>query len=391
MSTTPTPLEEAIKQDTARRKMSLGVPKAADGKERRFPLTPEGAEMLVVRGFDVNIEANAAQVIHFPDEAYIKCGAKIVSHAEAMRCDMVLHLPAISEEDARLLKPDAILISLLHLADQSKEAVAELLKRNIMAIALDLFEDSQKHHPVADVLCEIDGRASMAIATSLMADFVHGKGILLGGITSVIPCEVVIFGSGIAACAAAKSAIGLGAIVRMFDSNIYGLRHAQDCIGQSLVVSAMHPRVMLNSIRTADIVIAAPSTQPITIGADIVDEMKRGVIAFDLSEQAESAFPSLRQVDLATATACDCSREAQVRTCYINAGSAVPRTAAQALSTTINTIFDEVLDMGPNKIINIKRGFASAIYTINGKVVNASLGQKLGIRPLDINLLLQMS
>ena len=60
-----------------------------------------------------------------------------------------------------------------------------------------------------------------------------------------MPCEVLILGSGIAARAAARSALGLGATVRMFDNDVYRLREALYELGEQKVIgSALHPRVL---------------------------------------------------------------------------------------------------------------------------------------------------
>lgn len=391
---TPTPLEQLCDVLTDKRKISIGLPAASSAGERRFPLTPEGAAMLCERGFDVMMEAGAAEAIHFSDDSYRRGGVRIVGRAEAFACDIVIHLPAVTLADARHMRNGAVLMSLLHADHQTPEAVRCLLRRHIIAIALDLIADSAGHSPFADILSEVDGRAAMAMASSLLADPVHGKGILLGGVAGIVPCEVTIIGSDIAARAAARSAMGLGATVRMFDNDVYRLRDALHELGDSQVIgSALHPRVFAGALRSADVVIATPTRYPIEIGVDVVDEMKRGVIAFDLAHSAASClFPSLKCVDLARACPSDCSPRAQVRTCYVNAGSAVPRTAAMALSTTLLTLFDDIIVCdGLSNALKFNKGLSRAAYTFLGKPVNPDIARILGARSLDISLFLQFS
>ncbi|MDE5929885.1 MAG: alanine dehydrogenase, partial [Muribaculaceae bacterium] len=126
----------------------------------------------------------------------------------------------------------------------------------INCIALDLIENSDSRKPFADILNEIDGRAALAIASSLLADSVHGKGILMGGVAGIVPCEVTVLGSGFDALAAARTAIGLGATVRMFDNDSYSLREADRMLGPAVITSAMHPRVLVSALRSADVVVA---------------------------------------------------------------------------------------------------------------------------------------
>lgn len=388
------PQEQPVEVLTTRRKVTIGLPAAASPAERRFPITPEGAAQLCERGFELKMEEGASASIHFSDESYRRGGVKIVKRKEALGCDIVIHLPAISPADASCLKPGAVLLSLLHAEHQTPMAVRTLLQRHIISIALDLVEDKGGNRPFADILSEVDGRAAMAIASSLLADPVCGKGILLGGVAGIVPCEVTIIGAGIAARAAARSAIGLGATVRMFDNDVYRLRDALHEIGQQSVIgSSLHPRVFANALRSADVVIATETRRPYEISVTAVDEMKRGVIAFDLAHSgALSVFPTLRCVDLAMASAADCNPASQVRTCYVHAGSAVPRTAAMALSTTLLTFFDDitVCDGLPNAL-KFNKGLSQAAYTFMGKIVNPEIATLMGQRTIDISLFLQFS
>lgn len=396
MSFAPTPQEQPVETIASRRYITLGLPAGSTRGERRFPLTPEGAAMLVERGFEVRLESGAADCIHFDDEAYRRAGARIVSRTEALDCDIVLLLPAISANDARRLKNGSVLLSLSHLEGRTPEAIAELLKRHIITIALDLITDDNDNHPFADILAEVDGRAALAIASSLLADPVHGKGILLGGIAAIVPCEVTIIGSDLAAVAAARAAIGLGATVRMFDNDVYRLREAirslSSAAGTSVIASSLHPRVFASALRSADIVIATPTRHPLEIGSDLVAEMKRGVIAFDLTgRHSRPVFPGLKQIDLADAPSCNGLADS-LAACYINAGSAVPRTAAMALTTTLTTLLDDVLVCeGISNALRFNSGLARAALTFLGKAVNTDIARLAGCQPIDINLFLQFT
>ena len=393
MSSAPTPLEQPVAIGTGRRRLTLGVPATAAPYESRFPLTPEGAAMLIERGFDILMERRAAAGIHFDDEAYARQGVALVERAEAFGTDIVLHLPAVTEAEAAMLRPGSVLLTLLHAGAQSAAAIGELLRRRIIAIALDLVRDPGGHRPFADILSEIDGRASIAVASALMADPLHGKGILVGGVTGVVPCEVTVIGSGIAALAAARSAMGLGAIVHIFDDDIYRLRSTLMQLGGAATGSALHPRVLAAALRTADIVVATPTRHPLTIGAEMVAEMKRGVIAFDLCTEGPChTFPTLRCIDLGSARAADAAPGARVQTCFVNAGSAVPRTAAMALSTTLLTFFDDILiHDGVQAALRFNPGLRGAAYTFLGKVVNGDIARIARCNAVDIAIFLQFS
>lgn len=389
---TPTPLEELLRVTAAKRSVTIGLPSADSLAERRFPLTPEAAAMIVERGFTIKMEAGAAETIHFPDSVYARVGVQIVDRAEALRCDIVVHLPAIALVDALRLKNGSLLLTFFHLGQQNPDAVRVLLQRHVIALALDLISDEAGHRPFADILNEINGRAAIAVASSLLADAVHGKGILLGGVAGIVPCEVTIIGSDIAARAAALSAMGLGATVRMFDNDVYRLREALAELRSGVIGSAMHPRALISALRTADIVIVTSTEQTYALGIDAVAEMKRGVLAFDLSDSAGDTFPNLRRVDLGAASPFDTNPAEPVRTCYINAGNAVPRTAAMALSNTLTTMLDKIVVCdGVSNALKLNKGLAKAAYTFLGRPVNAAIASLAGVRHMDIDLFLQFS
>lgn len=385
--TAPCPAEIA----TGHRKFSIGLPRCSNSNERRFPLTPEGAEVLAEHGFRIYIEKGAARTIHYTDGRYISHGAQIVSRREALSCDIVLHLAPLDPADIRMLRRGAVLLTLLHPECQTKECIAALMERGIIAVALDLVRDESGHRPFADILSEIDGRASMAIASSLLADSVTGKGILLGGIAGLMPCEVTVIGAGIAGMAAARSASGLGSIVRMFDSNVYRLRAAIRELGPQIIGSALHPSVVAKALTTADVVIVTDTEHLRPFGSDMVAAMKGGVITFDLSEREGGIFPSLPTVNLAKARPCDNSNENN-RVCYIHAGSAVPRTAAMALSNTFITMLSDLVTLeGVTNALKLSQGMQCAVFTFLGKVTNARIASIVGMRHMDIKLILQFS
>ncbi len=72
------PHEKQLKLTANRRNISIGLPTPAPGCDRRFPLTPEAAGLLVERGFSVKIQQGGAESIHYPDFKYQQQGVDIV-------------------------------------------------------------------------------------------------------------------------------------------------------------------------------------------------------------------------------------------------------------------------------------------------------------------------
>jgi Alanine dehydrogenase len=386
------PQEQPCATCMGRKIFSIGLPACTNPSERRFPLTPEAVKILVERGFRVCLQEGAAASIHYTDNQYLRAGAEVADRNSALGCDIVIHLAAPAAADVRKMRRGAMLMTLLHAESQDPEAIRQLLDRRIIAIAVDLIEDEHGNTPFADILAEIDGRASLAVASSLLADGTRGKGILLGGISGIIPCETTIIGSGISACAAARSAMGLGSTVKMFDNDVYRLRRASMSLGPWAITSAIHPKVVESALRSADVVVVTPTAEPFRIDSDLVDTMKKGVLAFDLSSASGDAFPSLKAVDLARASALNAADLSHGRLCFVNAGSAVARTAAMALSNTFISLMSSIISCeGAVNALKLQPGIQRATYTFFGKVVNAAIGRAAGMRHTDISIYLTLS
>lgn len=389
MNQAPIPLEEVLRAGTPVRPTVVGLPAPPARSDHRFPLTPEGAAMLVARGFRVRMEAGAAEYIHYDDAAYARCGVEICDRRSTLQGDIVIYLQAFDSVDARSVKRGALLLTFSCFSPENAEALDILLRRHVIALALDRFTDERGHTPFADILSEIAGRAALSVASSLLADSVHGKGILLGGVAGVLPCEVLVMGSGTAAQAAARAAMGLGAAVKIFDNNIYSLREALGLLGPGVIGSTFHPRTFEGALRTADIIVATDPRCGV-FGTEYCAVMKRGAICFDLYSDSGEAFPSLPVVNLDRARPGDIYGSR--RLCYVNAGSAVPRTVAMALTNTFVTMLDDLIVCdGVANALKLNGSLRSAAFLFLGKCVNAELGRLLGVRTVDINLFLQFT
>lgn len=387
-----TPLEQPAATLTSRRSLTIGLPASEWAAERRFPLTPEGCARLIERGFRILMQEGAAAPINYTDSRYTRQGVNIVSRAEALGAEIVICLAPPSPADVRAMRRGAMLLTLFRPEFQDPAALRLLLDRHIVTIALDLILDPHGCRPFADILSEIDGRAALAIASSLLADSQRGKGILLGGVAGIVPCEVLIMGSGLAALGAARSAIGLGAIVRMFDNDVYSLRRASAELGPAAITSAINPHTLDNALRGADVIVATATDTPFAFDRDALGSMKSGVLCFDLTSPSGKAFPSLTPVDLSVASALDRHERTDARLCFVNAGGAVARTAAMALSNTLISLLADIIDCdAPCNAIRLVPGMHGATLTFLGKAVNQEIAARLGIRCVDISIFLTLS
>ena len=379
-----TTLEQPVLEDTLKRRITIGLPSGLSRGERRFPVTPEGASQLIDRHIAVKMERGAGEPIHYPDSAYARVGVEVCVRAETLRADIIISPASLTVAEARTLRRGTLLVTLLHSILFSPLYAKALLSAGVNVMAADLVS-KDGHRPVADILHEIDGCASIAIASALLTDPIHGKGILLGGVTGVVPCEATVLGSGMGAIASAHNALGMGATVRMFDSDMYSLRKASRVLNHVPIASAPHPNVIRSALKSADVVVITPMRAPLTFDADDISQLKRRVLIFDLTGTPGTTFPGIPVVDLAAASVQSMEASSSA-VCYANVGCRVPRTAAMAMSNILVANIDAVM-ASHGTLAEIPAAMRPAMVLFWGKCVNHSCAELLGLRALDINLL----
>lgn len=389
-----TPLEQPVATMARRRVITLGLPASPAHHREGFQLTPEAVAMLVDRGMEVCLETGAGAAIHYDDDRYAAAGARITDRRTALSADIVLHPAPLTRLDAKTLKRGGLLLTMLNRRHTEASVLDVLLERHVVTVALDLAGDPEGHKPFADALSTINGRAAVTLAAGMLADPDGVKGILLGGVPGVIPCEVTIIGSGASAIAAANTAMGLGAIVKIFDDDVYSLARAASQLGPGVITSALHPRVLGTALSTADVVIATPTAIPTHLDTSAVAAMKAGVIAMDLSESDTHVFDKMKYVDLASQPVVTTapSRVPDEKICYTNPGARVNRTVAMALSNAFVAMMRRLLTCdGVTNALKLNADIQQAVLTFMGSLTNRTLAGQCRRRYVNITLLVQFS
>ena len=155
------------------------------------------------------------------------------------------------------INPQSVLFSALQLKTQNKKYFEALAKKRITAIAFDFISDEHGVYPVVKSLSEIAGISSILIAAELMNNSSKGNGLLLGNIGGVLPPEVVILGAGTVGEFAARSAIGLGAQVKVFDNSVTKLRRLQHNLGYMVFTSTIQPKTLQKALMRCDVAVGA--------------------------------------------------------------------------------------------------------------------------------------
>src|SRR5690554_7661729 len=145
-----------------------------------------------------------------------------------------------------MFKTKSTVISALQLKTRKKAYFETLAKKKITALAFEFIRDSDNSFPMVRALSELAGTASILIASELMVNAERSNGLLFGNISGVSPVEVVVIGAGTVGEFAIRSALGLGANVRVFDNSITKLRRIQANVGRILHTSTIQEKILQN-------------------------------------------------------------------------------------------------------------------------------------------------
>src|SRR5947199_1521940 len=117
--------------------MRIGVAKEIKPDEYRVALTPAGALELINRGHEVAIETTAGEGSAFPDDAYTRIGAEVVSVDDVWeRSDLVLKVKEPIASEYGRLREGLILFTYLHIAADEPLTQA-LIRSGITAVAYE--------------------------------------------------------------------------------------------------------------------------------------------------------------------------------------------------------------------------------------------------------------
>ena len=373
------------------KQLKVGVIGEQDVNETRIPLSPQGVEQLVDAGHQVFIEKDAGTGSRFSSHNFSEAGALVLAEKEKIfEADILLKVSPLSEAEIGLLRTGQTLISSLHLATRNESYFRALMKKKTTAIAFELLQDDYQEFPVLRSMCEIAGTVSVGIGSRYLSTFDSGKGILLGGISGITPSEVLILGAGTAAEYATRTALGMGAVVKVFDPVIPRLRTLKHRIGQEIFTSVMHPPVLKKALKTADLVISTLQRLHrksfYIVPEDMVMVMKKGSVLLDMHIDQGSSFETGR---LTTPSDPVYREHGVIHYMVPNITAQVGRTASIALSNVlIPLLLDKGRCGGIQEQIMENQGVRQGVYLYNGILTHEMIGSYFGIPFKDINLLL---
>lgn len=328
-----------------------------DTDETRVLLTPEACGLLTSSGLKVSVETGVGIDVSFPDEAYAEYGAKIVERDEALKASVVLSFTPLRADDIRKMNRGATLLCIMGSGLTDKDSIKSLLEMEITMGCLDNMYSHNDTPVFADIIDEINGRAAIVYAQDHLSFLGGGKGVLLASVAGINPCEVLIIGDGTDVYSAAQAALNSGAQVTIVNNDVSMLAEARKVCGPSIQTIMVHPRVLYNKVKTADVILLGTTTHHFEFPKNLSAVMKDTAYVLDFKE----SHPSV----------------------------SVPRTVAMAISNVLVNFFDEMrLKDDFDCMVSTNEGVQQGIVTYRGKLVDKLVGSYTGLPSADLSVML---
>ena len=385
------PQPETLEISKQKSKLIIGIPREVTFQENRIALVPEAVGLLVQKGHRILIESEAGKIAHFPNIEYSEMGGEIVSTSEEVyQADIILKVASPTSEEISLLKTHQTIISSVQLSSFEEDAFRQMIAKKITAISFENIKDKTGQHPVIRAMSEIAGNTSIILAAEYLSNLEYGKGIMLGGFSGITPTEVVIIGAGTVGEYAARAAMGMGALVKIFDDSIYKLRRLQASFNNRIFTSILHPQILLQSLKNADVVIGAirvsDGKTSVIVTEEMVKSMKKGSVLIDVSIDQGGCFETSHLTNHSDPIF---EKFGVTHYCVPNIASKVPHTASFAFSNFFApTLLRTGEEGGIENLLRIDYGFRQGVYLYNGILTNKYMGNYFHIPSQDIDLLM---
>ena len=359
--------EKEVFGEYRQKRLTIGLPNETERRENRVCLTPEAVAMMVDMGHTIMIQRGAGEAAHYHDREYADAGAQMLDTCEEVYTADII------------LKPTPVM-----------QADVEMMQKKVTAVGFDILKDENGVYPVVQMMSEISGSSAIMIASEYLSNSREGKGILLGGVTGITPAEVVILGAGTLGEYAARTALALGAEVKVFDHSLERLRRINHCLGQRVYTSVFHKPVLERALLSADVLIGAlrffDDDFGITVSEEQVRLMKQGAVIVDMSIEhggcIETSGPTTHENPTYV-------YNGVIHYCVPNVPSRVARTASIAYSNLFTPLFDKISRAGGfNTAIKNDAGLRHGVYVYNGVLTKRVIADRYGLVSRDIDLLM---
>jgi alanine dehydrogenase len=371
--------------------MIIGVPREIKQDEHRVGLVPAGAYGLVKAGHVVLVEQGAGVGSGIPDAEYTNAGAQIVANPEELfaQADMIIKVKEPLAQEYPLLRAGQILFTFLHLA--ALPALSRvLLDRQIIGIAYETVQQSDRSLPLLAPMSEVAGRMSVQEGAKYLERHEGGRGVLLAGVPGVPPGQVTIVGGGTVGTNAAKMAVGLGAAVTVIDVNPARLRYLDDLFQGRVRTQMSSEYAIADMTARSDLVVGAAlvpgARAPRVVTQEMIAGMAKGAVVVDVAVDQGGCVETSRPTSHSHPTF---SVGGVVHYCVVNMPGAVSRTSTFALTNVTFPYAMAIANKGWRQALRDDPALARGLNTCDGKVTHPAVAEALGLSYVPAEQLLR--
>lgn len=384
------PKEETLEIQKSKGDLIIGIPKEVCYQEKRICLTPDAVSAIVAHGHKIIIESGAGEGSNYSDKAYSDAGAEVTKDTKKVfSCPILLKVEPPTMEEIELIQQKTVLISAIQLKTRDKNYFEALAKKKITALAFEFLQDEDGVFPVVRASSELAGTASILIAAELLVNSKNGNGMLFGNISGVPPIEIVIIGAGTVGEFAARSALGLGATVKVFDNSITKLKCLQTNVGRPIYTSTLLPKNLLKALKRCDVAIGAmrgTNRSPVVVSETIVENMKKGAVIIDVSIDMGGCFETSEMTSHDKPTI---EKYGVIHYGVPNIPARYPKTASLSISNIFTSYLIDIAESGGlENAIRFDNGLKNGVYFYRGILTNKSISDWFDMSYSDINLII---
>jgi alanine dehydrogenase len=378
-----------IKPGSAR--LTIGIPKETVLQENRISLIPEAINVLVNNGHEVIIETKAGEGSKYSDEDFSEAGAHIAHNKkEVYKAPVLIKSAPVMQEDIPFMQMNQTIISPINISMLKKSLVEKLMEKRITAFGFEIIKDDSGTFPIVRSMSEIAGSAVMLIAGQYLSSTSEGKGILLGGISGIPPTKVIIIGAGVVGEFATRTALAMGASVKVFDNNVYRLKRLQNNLGIRVWTSVIEPRILAKQLKTCEIAVGALTNEgvrtPIVATEEMVQAMRPGSVIIDVSIDRGGCFETS---EITTHQHPTFVKHGIIHYCVPNIPSGFARTASHAISNVLMPLLLSAGDAGGlEEMVWHNFNLRNGVYLYKGHLTNFYISQRFDLKFTDLNLLI---
>ncbi|MCW2812473.1 MAG: alanine dehydrogenase [Friedmanniella sp.] len=359
----------------------VGVPTEIKDNENRVALQPDGAAELVHHGHTVLVQSGAGAGSRFSDEEFAAAGATVVATADEVfaGADLIVKVKEPVAAEYHRFREGQQLFTYLHLA--ADEPLTQfLLDRKIDAIAYETVQTDDRRLPLLTPMSEVAGRMAVQAAAHHLESPAGGAGVLLGGVPGTPAAKVTIIGGGVSGTEAAKIAVGMRAIVRVFDTNPARLAYLSDVFEGRLDLVQPNRARLAQYIADSDVLIGAvlvPGTRaPKLVSREMIASMRPGSVAVDIAIDQGGCFETSRPTTHSNPTYVE---EGVVHYCVANIPGAVARTSTLALTSATLPYLGTVARLGVRGAAQSSPALAAGLTTLGGRLTSRPVAEAHGL------------